>query len=67
MDGWMDGRTDGRMDGWIDGRTDGWMDGPNMLAVVICLFFLPGIENMKPEPLIAVHSVPAMVPIPSYV
>ncbi len=27
MDGWTDGRTDGRMDGWMDGRTDGWIDG----------------------------------------
>ena len=27
MDGWTDGRMDGRMDGWTDGWMDGQMDG----------------------------------------
>jgi len=26
MDGWMDGRTDGRTDRWMDGRTEGRTD-----------------------------------------
>ena len=44
MDGWMDGRTDGRMGfGWMDrsmnGRTDGWMDGrANVYSNSICFF-----------------------------
>jgi hypothetical protein len=27
MDGWMEGRKEGRKEGWKDGRKEGWMEG----------------------------------------